>query len=83
MIPAAEREKEDPFSKSDYQRVKSYLESAIEKYDYGLDAYVLLSNHSHLLIEMPKANPHKLMHCMDGSWGNYINKRKGRSEHVF
>jgi len=71
------------FSKSDYQRFKSYLESAIEKYDYRLHAYVLMGNHYHLLIETGKANLNKLMHYINGSYTNYINRRKGRSGHLF
>jgi putative transposase len=49
------------FSKSDYQRFKSYLESAIDKYEYRLHAYILMGNHYHLLIETGKANLNKLL----------------------
>ncbi len=71
------------FSKSDYQRFKSYLESAIDKYEYRLHAYILMGNHYHLLIETGKANLNKLMHYINGSYTNYINRRKDRSGHLF
>ncbi len=71
------------FSKSDYRRFKSYLESAIEKYSYRLHAYVLMGNHYHLLIETGKPNLNKLMHYINGSYTNYINRRKGRIGHLF
>ena len=71
------------FSKTDYQRFKSYLESAIDKYEYRLHAYVLMGNHYHLLIETSKPNLNKLMHYINGSYTNYINRRKDRSGHLF
>jgi REP element-mobilizing transposase RayT len=71
------------FAKSDYQRFKSYLEEALEKYGYYLHSYVLMPNHYHLIIETPKGNLSKLMHYINGSYTNYINRRKGRSGHLF
>ena len=42
-----------------------------------------MSNHYHLLIETPKGNLSQLMHYINGSYTNYINRRKGRSGHLF
>jgi REP element-mobilizing transposase RayT len=42
------------FSKADYDRFKTYLEEAREKYAYRLHCYVLMPNHYHLLIETPE-----------------------------
>ena len=71
------------FAKSDYQKFKSYLEEAEKKFGYHLHSYVLMSNHYHLLIETPQANLSKLMHYLNGSYTNYINRRKSRSGHLF
>jgi len=71
------------FAKSDYRQFKAYLEEAGEKYGYLLHSYVLMSNHYHLLIETPKGDLGQLMHYINGSYTNYINRRKGRSGHLF
>ncbi len=71
------------FSKADYDRFKTYLEEAREKYAYRLHCYVLMPNHYHLLIETPGGNLSKVMHYINGSYTNYINRRKGRTGHLF
>lgn len=71
------------FSKSDYRRFLSYLEEAKEKYGYHLHSYVLMPNHYHLLIETPEANLSQLMHYINSSYTNYINRRRERSGHLF
>jgi hypothetical protein len=42
-----------------------------------------MTNHFHLLVETPKANLSKLMHFLNGSYTTNINRRKGRSGHLF
>ena len=71
------------FSKSDYEKFKAYLKAGQDKYDYLLHGYVLMSKHYHLLIETPNANLSKLMHFINGSYTTYVNRRKGRSGHLF
>jgi len=46
------------FSKSDYEKFKTYLKDSHEKVGYLLHGYVLMSNHCHLLVEIPNANLH-------------------------
>jgi len=70
-------------SKSDYEKFKSYLKEAQEKYGYLLHCYVLMNNHYHLLIETPGANLSKVMHYINGSYTNYINIKRRRSGHLF
>ena len=71
------------FGKADYEKFKSYLTEAKEKYGYRLHCYVLMTNHYHLLIETPKGNMSKVMHYINGSYTNYVNRRRGRSGHLF
>jgi putative transposase len=71
------------YANSDYEKFKTYLKDAQDKYGYLLHCYVLMSNHYHLLIETPKANMSKVMHFINGSYTNYINRRRGRSGHLF
>jgi REP element-mobilizing transposase RayT len=50
------------FSKRDYQKFKEYLVDAKKKYGIVLHAYVMMTNHYHLLIETPQANLSRAMH---------------------
>jgi REP element-mobilizing transposase RayT len=70
------------FSKSDYDKFKEYLREAQEKYGNVLHCYVLMTNHYHLLIETPNANMSKMMHYVNSSYTNYINRKRKRSGHL-
>jgi len=48
------------YGKVDYEKLKTYLEQAQEKYGYLLHCYVLMTNH--LLIETPIGNLSSVMH---------------------
>jgi len=71
------------FGKADYEKFKSYLKKAREKYGCLIHCYVLMSNHYHLVTETPKGNMSKVMHYINGSYTNYLNRRRGRSGHLF
>jgi REP element-mobilizing transposase RayT len=70
------------FVRSDYVRFTSYLKTAQEKYGYALHGYVLMPNHYHLLVETPNGNLSELMHYINGSYVNTINRRRRRSGHL-
>jgi len=71
------------FTESDYYKFRSCLKEAQQKYGYLLHCYVLMPNHYHLLMETPHANVSKVMHFINGSYTNYINKKHRRSGHLF
>ena len=71
------------YAKADYEKFKSYLKEAQEKYGYLLHCYVFMPNHYHLLIETPRGNMSKVMHYINGSYTSYINRKRGRSGHLF
>ncbi len=71
------------FAATDYEIFKRYLRDAQEKYGYVLHCYVLMANHYHLLIETPNANLSKVMHYINSSYTNHINKKRRRSGHLF
>jgi putative transposase len=71
------------FSKSDYEQFKSYLRESEQKYGHHLHCYVLMSNHYHLVIETPRGNLSTLMHYLNSSYTNYINRKRNRSGHLF
>lgn len=71
------------YDNPDYDKFRSYLKDAQDKYGFRLHTYVLMSNHYHLLLETPEPNLSKLMHFINGSYTNYINRRRERSGHLF
>jgi len=71
------------FSISDYKKFKEYLREAQDKYGYMLHCYILMPNHYHLVLETPDGNLSKVMHYINGSFTNYVNRRKARSGHLF
>ncbi len=52
------------------------------RYGVNIHAYVLMSNHYHLLIETPKGNISKAMHYLNVSYTVYFNRKNGRSGHL-
>ena len=71
------------FTKTDYGKFKEYLEGAQEKFGCLFHAYVFMTNHYHMIIETPNANIGKVMHYINGSYTNYINRKRNRSGHLF
>ena len=71
------------FEAKDYEKFKDYLKGACEKFGIVIHAYVLMTNHYHLLIETPEANLSRAMHYINGAYTSYLNMRKKRSGHLF
>jgi putative transposase len=71
------------FNKRDYEKFKEYLGEAKEKYRFVLHAYVLMTNHYHLIIETPEKNLSKIMHYLNSSYTTYTNIKRKRSGHLF
>ena len=70
-------------SKADYEKFKGYLKDVQEKYQFILHAYVLMSNHYHLIGETPLSNLSEVMQYLNGSYTTYFNKKRQRSGHLF
>ncbi|RLC83857.1 MAG: transposase, partial [Chloroflexi bacterium] len=66
------------YGKGDYEKFRTYLKQAQEKYGYLLHSYVLMTNHYHLLIETPMGNLSSVMHYINSSYTNYINIKRRR-----
>jgi REP element-mobilizing transposase RayT len=71
------------FSKKDYEKFKEYLAEAQQKFGFFLHAYVLMTNHYHLIIETPDKNLSRVMHHINSSYTTYINVKRKRSGHLF
>jgi putative transposase len=71
------------FTQTEYEKFRKYLQEAKVKFNALFHAYVLMSNHYHLIIETPDANLNKIMHYLNGSYTTYLNTKRKRSGHLF
>lgn len=68
------------FEKSDYERYLEDLSIAAEKYDCRVHAYVLMTNHTHLLVTPMAENAvSEMMQSLGRRYVQYINKTYKRS----
>jgi REP element-mobilizing transposase RayT len=70
-------------SHKDYEKFLSYLSDAFHKFSMVLHAFVLMTNHYHLIVESPKANLSSFMHALNSAYMAYFNIKRGRSGHLF
>ncbi len=59
------------------------LADSCEIYSIKLIAYVLMSNHFHLIVQTPKANLSEFMRHFLVTYTVRFNRRNGRAGHVF
>lgn len=70
------------FGETDYDKFRAYLREGQDKFGYLVHCYVLMTNHYHLVIQTPHGNLSELMHYVNGSYTNYINRKNGRQGHL-
>ena len=58
------------------------LETTVERYRVRIHAYVLMTNHYHLIMETPGANLSRAMQWLNVSYGVWFNRRHGRVGHL-
>lgn len=67
----------------DREKFLEYLLKAKQKYKFYLYAYVLMSNHFHLLLETSLPNISKIMQYINTSYTTYYNIKHKRTGHLF
>ena len=67
----------------DYLKFLGYVNKAKERYLFYVYAYVLMTNHYHLLLETRRANLSRIMQYINSSYTTYHNLRNKRSGHLF
>ena len=74
-----------PIVTDDHDRVRwmEYLKEAVLRFALELYAFVLMDNHFHLFVSTPRANLHKAMQYLNGSYAMYFNVRHERGGHLF
>lgn len=59
------------------------LATALRRFSIRLYAYVLMTNHVHLLLETLQPNISVTIHQLHGTYAKYVNRRHGRWGHLF
>ena len=83
-ITARGNRKEDVFlDDRDRRNFLEHLAATVEMFGWRVHAWVLMTNHYHLLIETTEPNLGRGMHRLNGPYAQGLNKRHGRVGHVF
>src|SRR5512146_1475896 len=69
--------------KRDFLRFVDRFERMYERYGVVIHAYVLMTNHYHLLLETPRGNLSKILQYINGAYTTYFNIKRNRSGHLF
>ncbi len=68
---------------TDYQKYLQFLEKYKDRYPFFLYAYVLMTNHVHLLIEMRDTPLSKILQGINQSYTMYFNRKYRTVGHLF
>lgn len=68
---------------NDYLKFLDYVMRAKEKFQFRLYAYVLMTNHYHLIIQTLQANLPQIMHYINSGYTSYYNVTKRNTGHLF
>ncbi|MEO8219044.1 MAG: transposase [Acidobacteriota bacterium] len=60
-----------------------FLGIAVARFGWVLTSYVLMTNHFHLVVQIPEASLSKGMQWLSGTYAGWFNKRYERSGHLF
>jgi putative transposase len=71
------------FSDDDRERFLEYLAETVRRYGWLISAWVLMSNHFHLVVETPTPTLSDGMQWLLASYSQWFNKRHKRSGHLF
>ncbi len=67
----------------DYEGFCSLLEEACSRFDLRIFAFVLMSNHFHLMLSTRHANLSQAMHWLKTSYAVWLNRSRNRAGHLF
>jgi REP element-mobilizing transposase RayT len=74
-----------PIFRSDYDRQTfiTLLGQAVKRFRWSVTAYVLMTNHFHLVIQTPEPNLSRGMQWLNGTYAAWFNHRHERVGHLF
>lgn len=70
-------------SDTDRKAFLRFLATATRRFGWSVTAWVLMSNHIHLVIQTPEPNLSRGMQWLNGSYAAWFNHRHDRSGHLF
>jgi putative transposase len=60
-----------------------FLGEAVKRFGWSISAWVLMTNHFHLVIQTPQPNLSRGMHWLNGKYAAWVNRVHGRCGHLF
>jgi REP element-mobilizing transposase RayT len=74
-----------PIFRNDHDRrtFLSFLGEAATRFGWSVSAYVLMTNHFHLVIQTPEPNLSRGMQWLNGTYADWFNRRHKRVGHLF
>jgi REP element-mobilizing transposase RayT len=67
---------------ADRERFLSFMGKAVARFHWMVMAYVLMSNHFHLVVKLSTANLSRGMHWLNGKYSQAFNRRHDRVGHL-
>lgn len=67
----------------DRRKFIAFLGEAVERFGWSLTAWVLMTNHFHLVLQTPEANLSQGMHWLNSSYVGWFNRRHKRAGHLY
>ena len=67
----------------DREMFLQFLGLAVKRFGWSLAAYVLMTNHFHLVVQTPEANLSRGMHWLNTAYVVWFNRRHERSGHLY
>jgi REP element-mobilizing transposase RayT len=67
----------------DRQAFLLFLGEATRRFGWSLTAWVLMTNHFHIVLQTPQPNLSKGMHWLNSAYANWFNRVHGRCGHLF
>ena len=61
----------------------TFLGQTVKRFGWSLTAWVLMTNHFHLVIQTPEANLSRGMHWLNSTYVGWFNRRHKRCGHLF
>lgn len=67
----------------DYEHFIDILKETSDRFEIKIYAFVLMTNHFHLMIQTPLGNLSQAMHWLKTSYTVWLNRKRGRFGHLF
>jgi putative transposase len=71
------------YSDDDRRAFLSFLGDAVRRFHWSITAWVLMTNHFHLVLQTPHPNLSKGMQWLNGKYAAWFNRRHNRCGHLF